>query len=366
MSSLDDLYNKERRVVHIDMDAFYASVEQRDNPDLRGKPVIVGGAPSARGVVATCSYEARQYKIHSAMASATAVKLCPQAIFIKPRFDVYRQVSEEVFDIFRTYTDLFEPLSLDEAYLDLTLAVRYQNRSATELAIDILKEIKRRTRLTASAGISYNKFLAKIASDIRKPDGYFTIPPEKSTEFINALPVRKFHGIGKVTEQRMQAMGIQTGADLKNVAQAVLIKKFGKVGEYYYQIARGLDDRPVIRSRERKSVGAEVTLEHDLKDKSRVLAILEQQARKVAEVLVKKEVTGRTVVIKIKYDNFEQITRSVTFDEPLASLRELMMVLPEQLDKTDVGRRAVRLVGIAVSNLLPTRLYHSNKQLNLL
>ena len=255
---------------------------------------------------------------------------------------------------------------MDEAYLDLTLAVRYQNRSATELAIDILKEIKRRTRLTASAGISYNKFLAKIASDIRKPDGYFTIPPEKSTEFINALPVRKFHGIGKVTEQRMQAMGIQTGADLKNVAQAVLIKKFGKVGEYYYQIARGLDDRPVIRSRERKSVGAEVTLEHDLKDKSRVLAILEQQARKVAEVLVKKEVTGRTVVIKIKYDNFEQVTRSVTFDQPLASLRELMMVLPEQLDKTDVGRRAVRLVGIAVSNLLPARLYHSNKQLNLL
>lgn len=361
----DDVPNTDRRIVHIDMDAFFAAVEQRDNPELRNKPIIVGGQPTSRGVVATCSYEARKYKIHSAMASATAARLCPHAIFVRPRFDVYRQVSSEVFDIFRTYTRMLEPLSLDEAYLDLSVATRERGRSATELAVEILSEIRRQTRLTASAGISYNKFLAKVASDIRKPNGYFTIPPEKSAAFIDRLPIRKFHGVGRVTERRMRSLGIKTGSDLKRCTRDDLVREFGKAGDYYYRIARGLDDRPVRSERKRKSVGAEITLEYDLRDKERILELLEQQARKVAKILATKEITGRTVVIKIKYDNFEQVTRSVTFDQPLMSLRDLLAVLPEQLDKTAVGQRAVRLVGVTVANLAPSPRSGYDKQLNL-
>ena len=355
-----------RRIIHIDMDAFYAAVEQRDNPDLRGKPVIVGGSPDSRGVVATCSYEARRYKIHSAMSSAKAAKLCPQGIFIKPRFDVYRRVSADVFSVFQAHTHLVEPLSLDEAYLDVTATVQNENCSATKLAHTILGEIQQRTQLTASAGISYNKFLAKIASDINKPNGCFTITPEQSGDFIARLPIRKFHGIGRVTEQKMKHMEIENGGDLKNFSLAELRQTFGKVGEYYYYIVRGIDERPVISDRERKSVGAEITLEHDLKDKQQVLAILEQQAHKVARILVGKKLTGRTVIVKIKYNNFEQITRSITFDQPLASLRELLNVLPGQLDKTEVGQRPVRLVGVAVANLLRSRRYCDDSQLNLL
>jgi DNA polymerase-4 len=338
------------KIIHIDMDAFYASVEQRDRPGLKGKPVIVGGDPQSRGVVAACSYEARKFGIHSAMASSTARRLCPGAVFIRPRFEVYKSVSSQIRDIFCEYTDLVEPLSLDEAFLDVT-----QNRkgmkSATLIAREIKKKIYERTgKLTASAGVSFNKFLAKVASDVNKPDGITVIPPEAADEFIEQLPIRKFFGVGRVTEEKMHGLGIKTGADLRKFDKTRLIQLFGKTGGYYYDIAHGLDERPVDPDRIRKSIGKETTLPEDIDDIEQMVEILENLSFKVENSLISSEARGRTVTLKVKYFDFKSITRSITVEEPVESAVTIMKYVPPLLSKTAAGEKKVRLLGITISN----------------
>lgn len=339
-----------RKIIHIDMDAFYASVEQRDRPELRGKPVIVGGDPRSRGVVAACSYEARKYGVHSAMASATAYRLCPRAVFVRSRFDVYRRVSRQIREIFCDYTVLVEPLSLDEAFLDVT-----ENRkgipSATLVAREIKREIFQRTGgLTASAGVSFNKFLAKVASDFHKPNGITVVTPEMAGAFIERLPIRKFFGVGKVTEEKMLRLGIQTGGDLKRFGKEELIRVFGKSGRYFYDIAHGIDDRAVEPNRIRKSIGKETTLPEDIDDREQMAAILEEIAMRLEHSLSKREAKGRTITLKVKYFDFQSITRSRTVDRPLDSGAQLLEHAMALLRKTDAGVRKVRLLGISVSN----------------
>ena len=334
------------------MDAFYAAIEQRDDPRLSGKPLVVGGSPHRRGVVATCSYEARKYGIHSAMSSAQALKRCPGVLFIKPRFEVYRAVSEQIRSIFARYTDLIEPLSLDEAYLDVTESSA--GGSAISIARAIKDSIRRDTALTGSAGVSYNKFLAKVASDANKPDGLFVIRPEEGEHFVEGLPVRKLHGVGHVTEQKMKTLGIETGSDLKRLSLEQLLETFGKVGEYYYWAARGVDDRPVEAGRVRKSVGAETTFAEDLNNREEMLRQLRERAARVAEILVEKELTGCTVTVKVKFTDFTLATRSCTLDHPLSGRREMLSLLPYLLEKTGAGLRPVRLLGVSVSRLRPS------------
>jgi DNA polymerase-4 len=332
------------------MDAFYASVEQRDKPELRGKPVIVGGDPNYRGVVAACSYEARKFGIHSAMASSTAFKLCPDAIFVRPRFDVYSAVSSEIREVFQEYTDLVEPLSLDEAFLDVTQNFK-KMASATLIAKEIKKKIFNRTgRLTASAGVSFNKFLAKVASDINKPDGITVITPAMADSFIDRLPIRKFFGVGKVTEEKMIGFGINTGADLKKLKKEKLIQIFGKSGGYFYNIAHGMDDRPVEPNRIRKSIGKETTLLEDIDDREQMLEVLENIALKLENLLIRHEAKGKTITLKIKYFDFKSITRSVTIDEPADTASVIMKYMTPLLAKTEAGERKVRLLGISISN----------------
>ena len=267
-----------RKIIHIDMDAFYASVEQRDNPQLRGKPVIVGGQPDKRGVVAACSYEARKFGVHSAMSSARAHTICPQAVFVYPRFDKYRAASAVIMEIFHEYTYLVEPLSLDEAFLDVTRNKK-GIESATQIARQIRREIFDKTGLTASAGVSYNKFLAKVASDYRKPDGLTVVVPDKAQSFIDHLPIRKFSGVGKVTEKKMLGLGIRTGEDLRKLSRDDLIRIFGKYGAYFYNIAHGMDSRPVTTERIRKSLGKEITLGEDIANTGEMVTILENIAQ---------------------------------------------------------------------------------------
>ena len=339
-----------RKIIHIDMDAFYASVEQRDRPELKGKPVIVGGDPSSRGVVATCSYEAREFGIHSAMASSTAYKLCPEAVFIRPRFDAYRAVSSEIIEIFYEYTDLVEPLSLDEAFLDVTQNFKGMP-SATLIAREIKKKIYEKTaKLTASAGVSFNKFLAKVASDVNKPDGITVITPEMADAFIDRLPIRKFFGVGKVTEEKMLNLGIKTGADLKKFKKAQLIELFGKSGSYFFDIAHGMDERPVEPNRIRKSIGKETTLVEDIDDTHEMLEILEDIAVRLEDSLIKREAKGRTITLKIKYFDFQSITRSVSIDEPVDNACVIMKFVKPLLYKTEAGKKKVRLLGISLSN----------------
>jgi len=339
-----------RKIIHIDMDAFYASVEQRDRPDLKGKPVIVGGDPQSRGVVAACSYEARKFGIHSAMASSTAYRRCPDAVFIRPRFDVYRAVSSDIRKIFCEYTDLVEPLSLDEAFLDVT--ENYMGMpSATMIAQEIKKKIYERTgKLTASAGVSFNKFIAKVASDMNKPDGITVVTPDMADEFIDGLPIRKFFGIGKITEEKMLALGIKTGADLKKYKKEQLILLFGKSGSYFFDIAHGLDERPVEPNRIRKSIGKETTFSEDIDDTDQMLEILENIAVRLENSLIKREAKGRTVTLKMKYFDFQSITRSVTIDEPADSASVIMKYVRPLLSKTEAGEKKVRLLGISISN----------------
>jgi len=339
-----------RKIIHIDMDAFFASVEQRDHPEYKGMPVIVGGLPDKRGVVAACSYEARQFGIHSAMPSSTAYRLCPRAIFLRPRIDIYREVSIIIQTIFKRYTDLVEPLSLDEAYLDVTECGEFQG-SATLIARSIKKTIKEETELTASAGISYNKFLAKIASDMDKPDGLYLITPEQGEKFVEQLEVRKFHGVGKATEAKMKALGISTGADLRQWQENNLIKEFGKAGRYYFQIARGIDHRPVRNNRIRKSIGSETTFQEDLSDIDVMLSKLRGLAEKVFSKLCEKELSARTVTLKVKYNNFELVTRSITRENSLKNADDMMCILSELIQKTEAGGRKVRLLGVSVSKL---------------
>jgi len=339
-----------RKIIHIDMDAFYASVEQRDRPEFKGKPVIVGGDPQSRGVVAACSYEARKFGIHSAMPSVTAYRLCPDAVFVRPRFDMYREVSAQIREIFSEYTGLVEPLSLDEAFLDVT--ENYKGMpSATLIARELKKKIFQRTGgLTSSAGVSFNKFLAKVASDINKPDGLTLITPDMADEFIAKLPIRKFFGVGKVTEEKMQNLGIQTGADLKKYKKEQLIQIFGKSGRYFYDISHGFDDRPVEPNRIRKSIGKETTFSEDIDDIDQMIEILDNIAAKLENSLIKRDAKGRTITLKVKYFYFKSITRSITVDEPAESASVIMKYVKPLLAKTEAGDKKVRLLGISVSN----------------
>ncbi len=348
--SSDSCKKPVRKIIHLDMDAFFAAVEQRDFPQYRGKPIVVGGAPDSRGVVATCSYEARQYGIHSAMPSAQAFRLCPQAIFVKPRFEVYREASSIIRAIFNQYTDLVEPLSLDEAFLDVSDADVCMG-SATFIAKDIKNKIRQQTALIASAGISYNKFLAKIASDLDKPDGLYLITPEQGAAFVEYLEVGKFHGIGRATQAKMNAMGIYTGKDLKKHSLQMLQRHFGKAGLHYYNISRGIDERPVRTRRPNKSIGAETTFEKDLIDRQEVLRHLRNLFEKALARVNAKKLSARTVTLKIKYQNFEQITRSRTLNEPVIDAAAHSDVIHDLLSKTEIGVRKVRLLGVTFSAL---------------
>lgn len=355
----------QRKIIHIDMDAFYASVEQRDYPEYRGRPLIVGGSPEKRGVVATCSYEARKFGIHSAMPAAHAYRLCPDGIFIRPRFGVYREVSKQVQAVFRRYTRIIEPLSLDEAYLDVS-SIRNFRGSATLIARDIKRAIHAETGLTASAGVSYNKFLAKIASDMDKPDGLFIVTPESGPELVAGLSVSKFFGVGKVTEKKMQSLGIHTGADLRQWTLEDLQDTFGKSAHYYYNAARGLDEREVISRRVRKSIGSETTFDRDLDDVAEMLEHLRNRATDVGRELAAKHLTGRTLTVKVKFDNFQQVTRSTSRETGFTTLREIKALLPELLAATEAGERRVRLLGVTVSNLMSSEQGGGVEQLRLL
>jgi DNA polymerase-4 len=338
-----------RKIIHIDMDAFYASVEQRDHPEYRGKPLAVGGSRQ-RGVVAAASYEARAFGIHSAMPSRTAYRLCPQIIFVKPRFEVYRQVSQQIRAIFFDYTDLVEPLSLDEAYLDVTES-KTGEASAIRIAKEIKQRIKEEVQLTASAGISINKFLAKTASDWHKPDGLTFVSPEQAAAFIEALPIEKFHGIGKVTAEKMKKWGVFTGADLKARSELELARKFGKAGRHYYRIAHAIDAREVKPHRERKSVSAENTFSQDLKSEEEMMPYLEKLCERVALRLQKAETSGRTVTLKIKYHDFRIQTRSLTAARQVEKASQLLEAVRELLYRPEFPPEPVRLLGVGVSNL---------------
>ncbi|MGN6568877.1 MAG: DNA polymerase IV [Flavipsychrobacter sp.] len=339
-----------RKIIHVDMDAFYASIEQRDNPEYRGKPIVVGGSPQGRGgVVATASYEARKFGIRSAMASKRALQLCPHVIFVRPRFDAYKEASEKIREIFYRYTDLIEPLSLDEAYLDVT-EDKQNIGSALEIAKQIKNAIKEELNLTASAGVSINKFVAKIASDLNKPDGLAFIGPSSIEEFMENLPVEKFFGVGRVTADRMKQMGLHTGADLKKLSEGELVMYFGKVGRFYYRIVRGIDDRPVNPNRETKSVGAEDTFPYDLTTVAEMNAELDRIAEIVCNRLQKYHLKGRTITLKIKYSDFRQITRSLSLSETTSELQVIANTAKQLLAATDLQDVKVRLLGISLSN----------------
>jgi len=337
-----------RKIIHVDMDAFYASVEQRDHPELKGKPVVVGG-DHERGVIAAASYEARKFGIHSAMSSVLAKRKCPDLIFVRGDFDKYKAVSRQIRDIFFEYTDLVEPLSLDEAFLDVT-TIKRGKPSATLIAREIKDRIWKITGLTASAGVSYCKFLAKVASDVNKPDGLFVVVPAQAEAFLEKLDVHKFFGIGKVTAEKLNRQGIYTGADLKKMDQSELIRQFGKAGSYYYQIVRGVDNRPVVSSRERKSLGAESTFTTDYF----LLDDLQEQMEKIEDELwrrIEKAGTyGRTLTLKVKFDDFEQITRGRTSTEPVRSRLILHQMAMELLQKEAPFAKGIRLLGLTFSN----------------
>ncbi|MCB9340818.1 MAG: DNA polymerase IV [Lewinellaceae bacterium] len=338
-----------RKIIHVDMDAFFASIEQRDNPELKGKPVAVGGG-GMRGVVASASYEARRYGVRSAMPGVTAQKLCPNIIFVKSRFPAYIEASRQIREIFHEYTDLVEPLSLDEAYLDVT-----ENKKGIHAAMRIAHEIRQRifeeTQLTASAGVSFNKFLAKIASDINKPNGMKVILPEEAIEFLEKLPIEKFHGIGMVTAERMHKMGIRSGADLKRFSEIELAQRFGKAGRHYFKIVRAEDDRPVNPNRVRKSIGAERTFSADIFSTEEMKKRLEDIAEIVYNHLQKNDNFGRTVTLKVKTSDFKIISRSKTFGGEVRTLEALRDSAFDLLDGSRGDFGAVRLLGISVSNL---------------
>ncbi|MHB0821514.1 DNA polymerase IV [Novacetimonas hansenii] len=340
-----------RRIIHVDMDAFYASVEQRDNPALRGRPVAVGG-DRLRGVVAAASYEARRFGVRSAMPSVIARRKCPELVFVPPRFDVYRAVSARIHQIFARYTPLIQPLSLDEAYLDVTHPLLPRG-SATEIAREIRATIRAETGLCASAGVSYNKFLAKLASDHRKPDGLYVITPRHGAEFVADLPVERFHGIGPATAARMHALGIHTGRDLRARTLEDLARHFGKVAAFYHGVARGVDHRPVESDRPRKSLGTERTFEHDLYEWSDMAAPMTDMCQRVWHGCERRDLTGRTVTIKIKYNDFRQIVRASTLMQPVATAQELSAHALGLLRGCFPPERGVRLLGVVVSTLLP-------------
>jgi len=338
-----------RKIIHIDMDAFFASVEQRDNPELRGKPIAVGGM-SDRGVVATASYEARKYGVHSAMSTRRALELCPELILVHCDHHKYKEVSRQIHEIFHEYTDIIEPISLDEAFLDVT-----ENKpgieNATTIAHEIKEKIRNRLNLTASAGVSYCKFLAKIASDYNKPDGFCLVHPEKAQEFIDKLRIEQFWGVGSVTAKRMHELGIYNGLILRQWSLSGLTREFGKSGQIYYDFAHGIDNRPVIAERERKSVGCEVTFERDIYTKASVIIELYHVAEELILRLEKGKFKGYTLTLKIKYHDFQQITRSITSDTLFANMKTILPTAKELLKQVDFSdEHKIRLIGLSVSN----------------
>lgn len=339
-----------RKIIHVDMDAFYASVEQRDNPELRGRPVAVGYG-AKRGVVAAASYEARAFGVFSAMPSVTAMRKCDDLIFVPLRFEVYRSISAQIREIFAEHTDLIEPLSLDEAYLDVT-----ENKQgipvATEVANAIRARIKEVTGLNSSAGISYNKFLAKMASGKRKPNNYFVIPPGKGKAFVAALPIEKFHGVGPATAKRMHAHGIQLGADLAKLTMEEMIARFGNSAEYWFNLARGIDNREVKPDRERKSIGAEDTFAEDISTLEEARTLVKPLIEKVWNSCEKRGLAGRTATLKVKFADFEQITRSKSQTQPFRHKAELAELIDHLLRQEFPPRSDVRLLGVTVSNFL--------------
>ncbi|WP_289055283.1 DNA polymerase IV [Carboxylicivirga marina] len=336
----------QRKIIHIDMDAFFASVEQRDFPELRGKPVVVGGN-SERGVIAAASYEARKFGVRSAMSSKVALRRCPHLIFQKHRFDVYKEVSQQIREIFYEYTDLVEPLSLDEAFLDVT-----DNKKGIESATVVAREIKQKifekTHLTASAGVSANKFLAKVASDQRKPNGIYIIKPKDVQAFVEQLPIEKFFGVGKKTAEKMHQLDIHKGKDLLRFDLPRLVHYFGKAGQYFFDIARGVDERPVRPNRERKSVGIENTFSKDLVDKQQIQLEISRLKEGLLKRLSKSGKLGKTLTLKVKFDNFEQITRSKTAEQTITD--KLLDELCKELLEEAPLNRPIRLLGLTVSN----------------
>jgi len=332
------------------MDAFFASVEQRDDPSLRGKPVVVGGRPDSRGVVAAASYEARQFGIHSAMPCSQAYRKCPQTVFVKPRFDAYKEISQQIRQIFHQYSDLIEPLSLDEAYIDVTQNKIGQS-SATIVAQEIREKILQTTGLTASAGVSYNKFLAKIASDVNKPNGIKIVLPEEGASFVAELPIGRFYGVGKVTEKKMKKLGIYSGADLRAQSRLFLSRHFGSSGSYFYDVSRGIDNREVKVSRGiRRTMSNESTFSTDINDMDELLEQIERLSRKIVDDCRKKDQYGKTVTVKVKYADFQQVTRSQTFQQTVREYEQVFSVSKKLLLSTEAGSRKIRLLGVGISS----------------
>ncbi len=338
-----------RKIIHIDMDAFFASVEQRDHPELRGKPVAVGGN-KMRGVVAAASYEARKFGVRSAMPSKFAYKLCSKITFVRPRFEAYKEASDIVMSIMKTYTDLIEQVSIDEAYIDVT-ENKFSIPSAKWIAIEIKKKIFKQTKLTASAGVSFNKFLAKVASDYKKPDGLFVVTPQEADAFIDALPVGKIPGVGKVTEEKMNKLGILTGSDLKGRTKYYLAEHFGKHGAYFYDLLRHQINNPVTPEHIRKSLGSERTFEKDISDEQEMIIALYNISKRVSERMEKRDLMGKTVTLKIKYFDFELNTRSRTIQNYISSESEIFDIASELLFVPIKPIKPVRLLGIQISNL---------------
>lgn len=353
-----------RKIIHIDMDMFYAAVELLDKPELRDRPVVVGGSPKSRSVVTTANYVARKFGIRSAMSCSEAYRRCPECVFITPNFPKYHKYSQMIRAIFLKYTDLVEPLSLDEAYLDVTVN-KIGEVSATRVASAIKKEILEQTGLTASAGVAPNMFVAKIASDFKKPDGLTVVPPEKVLEFITPLPVRRIPGIGPKSDAHMERLGIRTVKDLSEKSLEWLQENFGSFGQYLYDIARGIDEREVISSWERKSLGEEETFQQDLLEIPAIEFYLRQCAHNVFEQLTKEGKQARTVTLKIKYHNFQTITRRRTLENYIHSGDEIFEVARELLTRTDAGRIKIRLAGISLSNFNIVENSESEKQLSL-
>ncbi|MES2447367.1 MAG: DNA polymerase IV [Bacteroidota bacterium] len=345
-----------RKIIHIDMDAFYAAVEQRDFPEYKGKPLIVGGSPEGRGgVVATASYEARKFGIKSAMTSKKAQQLCPYALFVRPRFDAYKEVSKKIREIFSRYTDLIEPLSLDEAYLDVTKD-KLNIGSAITIAEQIKQAIKNELNLTASAGVSINKFTAKIASDMNKPDGLTFIGPSKMEKFMEKLPVEKFYGVGKVTAEKMKRQGLHTGLDLKKQTEARLTQLFGKSGKFFYNIVRGIDHRPVQPHHEIKSISAEDTFAEDLDKGEELDDCLTKVAHSAFARLERYKIYGRTLTVKIKFADFKQITRSLSQTTTINDLNIALSICKNIIANTDFEGKKVRLLGVGFSNFGETKM----------
>ena len=338
----------QRKIIHIDMDSFFASVEQRDHPELRGKPIAVGG-DSERGVVATASYEARKFGVHSAMAMTKAKALCKDLIVVHGNYHIYKEVSRQMHEIFHEYTDLVEPISLDEAFLDVT-----ENKPGIELAVDIAREIKQkiheRLQLTASAGVSYNKLLAKIASDWRKPDGLTVIHPDRALDFIAQLKIEKIWGVGQKTAEKMHRMGIFTGLDLRNMSLSRLTQEFGKMGQVFYDFSRGIDNRPVISEWERKSVSCEQTFESDISENAAVTIHLYHTVLELVRRIEKNDFEGRTLTLKVKFLDFQQITRSITVDHILRTKDEILPLAKQLMQQVEFHSHPIRLLGLGVSN----------------